>query len=89
MSMAMLASLVCLTILLPPKPLVVALVKHCPDEQDGIFSIMPMAQGFADIQVCPPCIQWEPWATSDRDGCVDMDLLPVPKTDSVYWVKEK
>lgn len=30
-------------------------------------------------------IPWGPWGTTG-DGCVDLDLLPVPQDDWVYWV---
>lgn len=43
--------------------------------------------GYIDIaNECPGCIQWGPFGMSDVDGCVDMDLLPVPEDDWAYWV---
>ena len=31
-------------------------------------------------------VPWGPFVNSDVDGCVDMDLLPIPQDGWVYWV---
>jgi hypothetical protein len=44
--------------------------------------------GHSNIAICPTCIQWGPWTTVNAAGCVDMDLLPVPQEQWVYWVSQ-
>jgi len=40
--------------------------------------------GYYNISEFP--IPWGPFGVSDADGCVDMDLLPVPQDGWAYWV---
>ena len=46
------------------------------------------ACGHSNIGTCRTCIQWGPWTTANAGGCVDMDLLPVPQEQWVYWVSQ-
>lgn len=43
--------------------------------------------GYWSTNDCPECIQWGPFMTSDTAGCVDMDLLPVPRDGWAYWLR--
>lgn len=33
-------------------------------------------------------VQWGTFGMSDANGCVDMDLLPVPQDQWVFWIRE-
>jgi hypothetical protein len=100
MLLALMVNLVCLTGLVPPQPLLVSAVKRaeeCALSTDAQCSLCPC------WRVAPGCaragcasggcsyttvLQWGDFGMSDRDGCVDMDLLPVPQEEWVYFVKE-
>lgn len=43
--------------------------------------------GYVNIERFPDSVQWGTFKQSDAEGCVDMDLLPVPKEDWVYWIR--
>lgn len=47
----------------------------------------PGPVGYTNIELYPGGIEWGTFKQSDAAGCVDMDLLPVPKEDWVYWIR--
>lgn len=69
---------------------------QCPCWDDGVRP--PTTCGCSLVATCSaPCgywnvsvypIPWGPFAAADSDGCVDLDLLPVPQDGWVYWVKQ-
>jgi len=45
--------------------------------------------GYQNINDCPECVQWGAFRQSDAAGCVDMDLLPVPRDEWVFWIRAR
>ena len=42
---------------------------------------------YYNINLCPECVQWGLFKQSVSQGCVDADLLPVPQSGWVYWLR--
>lgn len=101
MTLALLVSMICLTGFAPPQQVMVTVVnlsdspdaELCSnDAQCNLCGCWGGSHGCAITSRCGGCSyasvpMWGPWRMSDRDGCVDMDLLPVPTGGWVYWVK--
>jgi hypothetical protein len=43
--------------------------------------------GYVNVDRYPNDVQWGLFKQSDVDGCVDLDLLPIPRDDWTYWLR--